>query len=143
MDTAKILKKYQVIAVIGCSRDATKDAYTVPAYLKAKGYRVVPINPSGEEILGQKSYRSLADIPADLKGRIEIIGVFRPSAELVGLVQEILKDKRNLSSLKVIWAQLGVKDDSAKSLAEQNGFVFVQDRCMMKDYQAKISFSTI
>ncbi len=142
MDTAKILKKYQVIAVVGCSRDATKDANIVPAYLKSKGYRIVPVNLSGEEIMGQKSYKTLADIPADLKGRIEIVEVFRPSAELVGLVQSIIAEKRNMSSLKVIWAQLGVKDDSAKVLAEQNGFIFVQDRCMMKDYQAKISFST-
>lgn len=142
MDTGQILKKYQVIAIIGCSRDVTKDAHTVPAYLKSKGYRVIPINPSGEDIFGQKSYKTLAEIPYGLKDRIEIIDIFRPSAELLPLVQMIIKERRNLPSLKVIWAQLGIKDDAAKTLAEQAGLIFIQNRCMMRDYRAKISFST-
>ncbi|MBI4176745.1 MAG: CoA-binding protein [Candidatus Aenigmarchaeota archaeon] len=141
MDTKEILKKYQVIAVMGCSRDVTKDAHTVPAYMKSKGYRVIPVNPSGEEILGEKSYKSLAEIPYGLKDKIEIINIFRPSPELLAATQAIVKEKRNLPSLKVVWAQLGIQDDAAKSLAEQNGLIFVQNRCMMRDYQAKISFS--
>ncbi len=142
MDTAKILRKYQVIAVIGCSRDATKDAYTIPAYMKSKGFLVIPINPSGEEILGQKSYKSLSEVPYGLKDKIEIVNIFRPSSELLGIVQSIIKEKQSLPSLKVIWAQLGVQDETARALAEKNGLVFVQNRCMMRDYQAKISFST-
>ena len=142
MDTAKILKKYQVIAVIGCSRDVTKDAHTVPAYIKSKGYLVIPVNPSGEDILGQKSYKSISEIPYGLKDKIEVINIFRPSPELLGIIQSILKEKSSLPSLKVIWAQLGIQDDSAKALAEQNGLIFVQNRCMMRDYKAKISFST-
>src|SRR3989338_2779808 len=104
MDTAKILRKYQVIAVIGCSRDVTKDAYTVPAYMKSKGFLIIPINPSGEEILGQKSYKSLSEIPYGMKDKVEIASIFRPSAELLGIVQSIIKEKQNLPSLKVIWA---------------------------------------
>lgn len=142
MDTAQILKKYQVIAVIGCSRDVTKDAHTVPAYLKSKGYRVIPINPSGEDILGQKSYKSLAEVPYDLKDKIEVVEIFRPSSELLPIVQMIIKEKRNLPALKVIWAQLGIQDGAAKTLAEQAALVFIQNRCMMRDYRAKISFST-
>lgn len=142
MDTKEILKKIQIIAVIGCSRDVTKDAHTVPAFLKSKGYRIVPINPSGEDILGEKSYKSLSEIPYDLKSRIEAINIFRPSAELTGIVQSTLKEKAGFPSLKVIWAQLGIQDDNAKALAEQAGLIFVQNRCMMRDYQAKISFST-
>ncbi|MBI2085549.1 MAG: CoA-binding protein [Candidatus Aenigmarchaeota archaeon] len=142
MDPAQILRKYQVIAVIGCSRDVTKDAHTVPAYLKSKGYRVVPINPSGEDILGEKSYKTLAEIPYGLKDKIEVVDIFRPSSELLGIIQSIIKEKRNLPALKVIWTQLGIQDDAVKSIAEQNGFIFVQNRCMMRDYKAKISFST-
>ena len=142
MDTAKILRKYQVIAVIGCSRDVMKDAYTVPAYMKSKGFLVIPINPSGEEILGRKSYKSLSEVPYDLKDKIEVVNIFRPSAELLGIVQSIIREKQSLPSLKVIWAQLGIQDDVAKGLAEQAGLIFVQNRCMMRDYQAKISFST-
>ncbi len=142
MDPAQILRKYQVIAVIGCSRDVTKDAHIVPAYLKSKGYRIVPINPSGEDILGEKSYKSLGEIPYGLKDKIEVVNIFRPSSELLGIVQSIIKEKKNFPSLKVIWAQLGIQDDASKNLAEQNGFVFIQNRCMMRDYKAKISFST-
>lgn len=141
MDTKEILKKYQVIAVIGCSRDVTKDAHTVPAYMKSKGYRVIPVNPSGEEILGEKSYKTLFETPYTLKDRIEVVNIFRPSVELLSIVQSIIKEKKIFPSLKVIWAQLGIQSDDAKALAEQNGFVFVQNRCMMRDYQAKISFS--
>ncbi|MBI3413608.1 MAG: CoA-binding protein [Candidatus Aenigmarchaeota archaeon] len=141
MDTAQILRKYQIIAVIGCSRDVTKDAHTVPAYMKSKGYRIIPINPSGEEIMGQKSYKSMAEIPYDLKDRIEVVNIFRPSAELTGIVESILKEKANFPSLKVIWAQLGIQDDKAKLLAEKAGLIFIQNRCMMRDYQSKISFS--
>jgi len=141
MDTKEILKKYQVIAVIGCSRDVTKDAQTVPAYLKSKGYRIIPINLSGEEILGQKSYKSLSEIPYGLKDRIEVINIFRPSGEFMDIVQSVLKERSNLPSLKVIWAQLGIQDDKAKALAGQAGLIFVQNRCMMRDYQSKISFS--
>ncbi|MBI4168264.1 MAG: CoA-binding protein [Candidatus Aenigmarchaeota archaeon] len=142
MDTAKILKKYQVIAVIGCSRDVTKDAHIVPAYLKSKGFRVIPVNPSGEDILREKSYKSLSEIPYGMKDKIEVVNIFRPSAELLGIVQSIIKEKQSLPSLKVVWAQLGIQDDAAKALAEKNGFVFVQNRCMMRDYRAKVSFST-
>ncbi len=141
MDTGNILKKYQIIAVIGCSRDATKDAYTVPAYMLSRGFRIIPVNPSGEDILGQRSYKSMGEIPYDLKSRIEVVNVFRPSSELLPIVHSIIKDKKSMPSLKVIWAQLGIKDDAAKALAEQNGLIFVQNKCMMRDYKVKFSVS--
>ncbi len=141
MDTGKILQKYQVIAVVGCSRDPAKDAYIVPAYMLSRGFRIIPINPSGEDILGQRSYRSLEEVPYDLKSRIEIVNVFRPSSELLPIVHSIVKEKKSMPSLKVVWAQLGIKDDGAKALAEQNGLTFVQNKCMMRDYKVKFSVS--
>ncbi|MFH0889831.1 MAG: CoA-binding protein [Candidatus Aenigmatarchaeota archaeon] len=141
MDTSQILKKYQIIAVIGCSTDVTKDSNIVPAYMLSKGFRIIPINPNGGTILGQKSYKSMEGIPYDRKSRIEIVNIFRPSSELLPIVHSIVKDKKAMPSLKVIWAQLGIQDEAAKQLAEQNGFTFVQNRCMMKDYKVKFSVS--
>ncbi len=141
MDTTQILKKYQIIAVIGCSSDVTKDSNIVPAYMLSKGFRIVPINPNSETILGQTSYKSLEEVPYDVKSRIEVVNIFRPSSELLPIVNAIVRDKKSMPSLKVIWAQLGIQNDSAKQLAEENGFVFVQNRCMMKDYKVKFSVS--
>src|SRR6266550_239531 len=85
-----ILRKYKTIAVVGASKNPQKDAYTVPQFMKDHGYSIVPINPTADEIVGEKAYPSLLDLPADLASRVEIVDVFRPSEELPQEAQQIL-----------------------------------------------------
>ncbi|MBI2970933.1 MAG: CoA-binding protein [Candidatus Aenigmarchaeota archaeon] len=128
MDIEKILKTARTIAVVGCSRDPAKDAHCIPAYLQGHGYRIIPVNPGAMVILGERCYPSLKDIP----GAIDIVDIFRPGSEVMGIVREAVALQ---PKPKAIWTQLGIRDDAAKQLAEAHGIAFVQDRCIMAEHQ--------
>lgn len=118
---AKLLREVKVIAVVGLSPKEDRPSNSVARYLKSKGYKIVPVNPGHEEILGEKSYRSLLEIPFP----VDIVNVFRRSEEVLSVVQEAIKIKP-----KCIWLQLGIVNDEAKRLSEENGIFFVQDKCL-------------
>lgn len=122
----KILEENQVIAVVGCSESEEKEAHKVPKFLQNKGYRIVPVNPYADEILGEKSYQSLSEVEED----IDVVDIFRPSEEVYEIVEEAVS-----TSAKVIWMQLGIENKKAKELAEQNGLKVVQNRCMKQEYK--------
>ena len=122
----KILRDSRTIAVVGCSRDHAKAAHTVPKYLQEHGYRIIPVNPIAEEILGERAYSCLSDI----KVPIDIVDIFRPSSETYGIVAEAVKLKP-----KLIWLQLGILDESARKLSESNGIHYVEDRCIKLEHQ--------
>ncbi len=121
----EILRKYRTVAVVGASRDPSKDAHTVPKYLKDHGYRVVPVNPSADKILGEKAYKSLRDIPFD----IDIVDIFRPSDQVGPVVEDAL-----LTKAKVIWMQLGIENQGAAEKAKGAGKQVVMDRCMRVEH---------
>src|SRR5438552_18689568 len=75
----EVLRKYKTIAVVGASKNPQKDAYTVPRFMKDHGYKIIPVNPTADEIVGEKAYPSLMDMPAQLASKVEIVDVFRPS----------------------------------------------------------------
>lgn len=116
-----ILTKYKVVAVVGASRDPRKDAHTVPKYLQEKGYKVVPVNPFADEILGEKAYRSLKEVPFP----VDIVDIFRPSDQVGPVVEEALE-----TDAKVIWMQLGIRNEEAARKARAAGKKVIQDRCM-------------
>ena len=122
----EILKSSKTIAVVGCSRDPEKDAYKVPKYLKEKGYKIIPINPFAEEILGEKVYKNLSEI----KEEVDIVDIFRPSEECLGIVKEAIKLKP-----KVIWMQLGIENKEAEKLAKENKIKVVMNKCIMREHQ--------
>ena len=117
------------MAVVGCSRDQEKDAHRVPKYLKEHGYKIIPVNPSAEEILGEKVYKTLSEI----KEPIDIVDVFRPSEECLDVAKEAVK-----INPKVIWMQLGIKNEEAAKLAEKNGIKVIMDRCIMIEHKRLI-----
>jgi len=88
----EILRNYRNVAVVGLSRDPNKDSYRVAEYLKSKGYRIIPVNPFADEILGEKCHKSLLDLPDDIKKMIEIVDIFRPSKEVLSIVEQALRD---------------------------------------------------
>ena len=119
-----ILKKNNTVAVIGMSKNAEKDAYTIPEYLMKHGYRVIPVNPTTEEILGQRSYKRLRDVP----GEIDIVDVFRPSEDIPNYVDDVLAKRP-----KVFWEQLGIHNEAAEEKIANAGIKVVYDRCIFQE----------
>ena len=124
----EILEKSKLIAVVGASRTEGKPAHFVPAYLKSKGYKIIPINPFADEILGEKAYKSLLDIPSDVK--IDVVDVFRPSEEVTKVVEEAIK-----RGVKIVWLQSGIYNKEAVELAKKNNIEIIWDRCMMETHK--------
>lgn len=120
-----LLTSAHLIAVVGASPNAARPVYGVMRYLIASGYRVMPVNPghAGHEILGQKVYARLADVPDP----IDIVDIFRRPSALAGVVDEALA----LDPLpKAIWMQLGLRDGAAATKAEAAGLTVVMNRCI-------------
>ncbi len=125
----KILGETRNIAVVGCSRDPAKAAHQVPKYLKKHGYRIIPVNPYADEILGEKVYKSLSEIDQP----VDLVEVFRPSHEVLEVVKEAI-----ILKPKVVWMQLGIENEKAAELAEMNGIKVVMDRCMRVEHKRLI-----
>jgi len=130
-DIQGILEKYHSIAVYGMSKSEEKPAHYVPAFLLSKGYAIIPVNPSTDSIINLKSYASLKDIPE----RIDVLEVFRPSAQVPDVVREALERRQERGDIAVIWLQDGIYNEEARKLAEQAGITVIQDRCMMKEFK--------
>jgi len=131
----EILEKYKVVAVVGASRSLEKDAGKVPAYLKEKGYEIIPVNPKADEILGVKAYPSLLDIPEDLAKRIEVVDVFRPPQEAMEIVRQALELKKKYGRPLVIWFQIGTATVEAVKEAKKHGLEVVSGKCMMMEHK--------
>ena len=131
MTTQAILSRYRTIAVVGCSKDPTKDAHTVPAYMQAHGYRVIPVNPTATEILGEKAYLSLSSVPEPY----EIVNIFRPSDQVGPIVDEAIR----AGKAKVIWMQLGIANEAAADRARAAGLEVVMDRCLRTEHRLHLA----
>jgi len=129
--TLDILSKYKKIAVYGMSKNPSKPAYTVPMYMRENGYSVIPINPTTDAIADMKTYRSLSEIEEE----VEILNVFRPSAEAVDIVEQAIERKNTIGDLKAVWLQLGIYNDEAKVLAEANGLEYIENACMFVEHR--------
>lgn len=123
----EILKESRTVAVVGVSDKPERDSYRVAKYLKDAGYEVLPVNPVIETWDGQRSYKSLSEIPADLK--VDIVDVFRKPDAVMPILEEALK-----ISPKTFWLQEGVVNREAADLAKQKGLYVVMDKCMMKEH---------
>ncbi|MFC6614333.1 CoA-binding protein [Halopenitus salinus] len=122
----------ETIAVVGCSRSPEKAAHRVPKYLQEHGYRIVPINPNAESILGETAYDRLTDVPADVK--IDVVDVFRPSEDVPAVVDGVLARRDAAGDVAGLWLQLGIRNDEAAARAEAAGIAVVQDRCMKVEH---------
>ena len=117
----EIFANSQTIAVVGASPDANRAGNYIPAYLKAQGYRVIPVNPTCDEVLGEKCYASLADIPEP----VDCVEVFRRPEHAPDIARQAVA-----IGAKSLWLQLGIINDEARRIAEEGGLLFVQDECM-------------
>ena len=123
-----ILSKYKNIAMIGVSNDPTKASTIVMKYMQKYGFKVFPVNPKakGQKILGEEVFEKITDI----KDSVDIVDVFRPSKEALN----IAKDTVNIKA-KVLWLQLGIKNEEAKKIVEENNIGYVEDKCTKMEYQ--------
>src|SRR5438046_9229583 len=110
----KILTSIRTIAVVGCSKDPLKDAHRVPKYMRQHGYRILPVNPTATEILGEKAYPSLDAVPIPS----DAVDIFRPSADVPPIVDQALKGRARL-----IWLHLGIPSDAAASKSAAAGML--------------------
>jgi len=117
-----ILRNYDTITVVGASDDPAKAAHYVPAHMQVHGWRIVPVNPHAATILGEHVYRTLADVP----DQIELVDVFRPSAE----TPEIARQAVDVGAT-ALWLQLGIVSEEARSIAVHAGLLYVEDRCLI------------
>ena len=123
-----ILSKYKTIAMIGVSNDQTKPSTIVMKYMQKYGYKVFPVNPSakGQKILGEEVYAKITDI----KKNIDIVDVFRPSREVLAIAEDTVK-----IGAKVLWLQLGIRDENAKELVEKYHIEYIENKCTKMEYQ--------
>ncbi len=127
-DIKEILSKYKKIAMVGVSNDPTKASTIVMKYMQKYGFKVYPVNPKaeGQKILGENVCGKITDI----KDKVDIVNVFRPSKEAL----DIAKDAVNIKA-KVLWLQLGIKNEQAKKLVIKNKIEYIEDRCTKMEYQ--------
>jgi len=125
-----ILKKYRTVAVVGLSRDPSKDSYMVAQFLKSRGWRIIPVNPFADEVLGEKCFKSLLDLPADVQKNIEVVDIFRPSQDVPPIVDQAIQLKEKNRKPCVVWMQLGIVNEEAATRARKAGLTVIMDRCM-------------
>lgn len=122
----RILRRYDTITVVGASNDPTKAAHSVPAYMQRHGWRIVPVNPRAEQILGERVYPTLADVP----GGVGLVDVFRPSSATPDVARQAVA-----VGATALWLQLGIWSDEARAIAEDAGLLYVEDRCLLIEQQ--------
>jgi uncharacterized protein len=127
-DIKEILLTNKTIAMIGVSKDPTKPSTIVMKYMQKYGYKVIPVNPKakGEKVLGEEVFGKLDEI----KTPIDIVDVFRPSKEALEIAKDTVKIKA-----KVLWLQLGIRSNGAKTLVELNNIDYIENRCTKMEYQ--------
>jgi len=121
----ELLRTSRVIAVVGLSADEGKASNVVARYLMDKGYKIIPVNPGQETILGQKSYKSLADIDE----KVDIVDIFMKAEKVLPFVRDAITLRPS-----AIWLQLGIVNEEAKNVADAEKIMFVMDKCVKQEH---------
>jgi predicted CoA-binding protein len=122
------LSTFKIVAVVGISPKEDRPSYIVASYLKKNGYRIIPVRPDGDYILGEKVYPNMTEIPREIE--VDIVDIFRRSEDVPPIVEEAIQ-----RGAKVIWMQEGVIHQEAGAKAEKAGLKVVMDRCVKKEHQ--------
>ena len=123
-----ILKQYKTIAVVGLSSNPSRPSHGVAQYLQANGYRIIPVNPNEREVLGEKSYARVEDVPE----KVQIVDIFRRPEEVLSPVEGAIR-----SGAKVIWMQLGIENATAAERAHAAGLTVVMDACFLIEHKKR------
>jgi predicted CoA-binding protein len=128
----RLIQSYKTVATVGLSKSPEKPGHFVPKYLKERGYRIIPVNPTaiGESLLGEKVYATLREI----QDPVHIVQIFRPSADVPPIVEDAIA-----IGAKVVWMQEGIVNNTAAQRAKEAGLAVVMDKCMLKVHRAMSS----
>ena len=118
----RILTSYDTITVVGASRATYKAAHSVPAHMHRHGWRIIPVNPHAETILGEQAYSRLADVPE----QVGLVDVFRPSGQTPDIARQAVA-----AGATALWLQLGIASAEARAIAEDAGLLYVEDHCLL------------
>jgi hypothetical protein len=128
----EVLARTKTIAVVGLSESPMRPSHGVSAYMQAQGFKIIPVNPQISEALGEKSYPSLLEIPADLAKKIDIVDVFRRSEYVDEIVDQAIQLK-----IPALWLQEDVINERAAKRAREAGIFVVMDLCILKEHRAR------
>ena len=134
-DIEKTLTGYRTVAVIGLSADPSKYSHVVAEFLQSKGWRIILVNPNVEEVLGEKSYKSLIDLPESLQKIVEVVDIFRRSEDVPPIVDQAIHLKEKNGKPYVVWMQLGIVNEEAAARARKAGLTVIMDKCMKVEVQ--------
>jgi len=128
-----ILKESKTVAIIGCSKNKYRTSYHIASYLQEQGFKIIPIHPDYDEVLGEQAYDSILNVPGDIS--IDIIDIFRDSAHTAEMVEEIIEWSNKTGQQPVVWTQLGVSSDEAGEKAKEGGLTYVAEKCLMVEHK--------
>ena len=132
----ELLLGSKTIAVVGLSKDPSKESFSVSQYLKEQGYRIIPVNPTASEILGERAYPSLLEIPAEEARRIDVVDIFRPSEQVPPIVEQAIQlRKADGVNPKMIWMQVGIENPAAAEAARGAGIAVAQNLCVRTEHR--------
>lgn len=132
MSISSILSSAKTIAVVGCSPRASRTSHRIARYLQQQGFQIIPVNPYHDELLGEPCYPDLQSIPAETV--IDIVDIFRRPEFTPDVVDDAIKRSEVTGRKPVIWTQIGVHNDQARATAENAGFTYVTNRCLMVEH---------
>ncbi|HEV3374775.1 MAG TPA: CoA-binding protein [Candidatus Acidoferrum sp.] len=124
----EILKNCKTVAVVGLSSNRARPSHGVAQYIKSAGYRIIPVNPNEKEVLGEKSYARLEDVPE----KIDVVDIFRRAEEVPAVVESAIR-----VGAKVVWMQLGIENAGAAEKARAAGLIVVEDACMYVEHKKR------
>jgi len=125
-EVKKLLRDVHTIAVVGLSSSRLRASYGVSQYMQSAGYRIIPVNPNEREVLGEKAYARLEDVPE----KIDVVNVFRRPEFVPGIVDSAIR-----VSARAIWMQEGVTDEAAAQRARDAGLFVIMDSCILKEHR--------
>lgn len=125
-DPETIVREARTVAVVGLSNDPEKDSNEVGSYLKEQGYRVIPVNPKEEEVLGERAYETVEQIPE----QVDVVDVFLPPEKTPDIAEDAVQ-----ANARVLWLQEGIENPEARRIAEEGGLAYVENRCMRKTHE--------
>jgi predicted CoA-binding protein len=126
-DPETIVEEARTVAVVGLSNDPEKASHEVGEYLKEQGYRIIPVNPNEEEVLGERAYGAVEEIPEE----VDVVDVFLPPDKTPEIAEDAVR-----AGAKTLWLQEGITNEEARQIAEEGGLAYVEDRCMKKTHQS-------
>ncbi len=124
----ELLKKFKTIAVVGLSSNPMRSSFGVTEYMQGEGYRIIPVNPNEREVLGEKSYAQLEDVPE----KIEIVNIFRRAEEVAPVVESAIR-----IGAKVVWMQSGIENEKAAEKARAAGLAVIEDACILVEHRRR------